>query len=235
MSVDNTRLKFVFTLFALAAAVAGSTMAVAQVRQDTNLPITLDADNSSLYIGENKSVHTRLRITQGATRIEADYAETDAQANFADTRWRFRGNVRIDVDTASIRAESADLYFNKNRLVNATVNGKPATFRNKDRESGEVTRGQAESLFYDLDSELVRFEANANIANSSSEISGNILVYDVAAQKIDFEGDSNAGDRVQIVIQPPADEAEQTLREAAQEQGLTERLPDEETEDTPQP
>ncbi|MFK8014053.1 MAG: lipopolysaccharide transport periplasmic protein LptA [Gammaproteobacteria bacterium] len=215
--------------------IAGNATVFAQVRQDTSLPITLDADNSSLYIGDNKSVHTRLRITQGATRIEADYAETDAQANFADTRWRFRGNVRIDVDTASIRAESADLYFNKNRLVSATVNGKPATFRNEDRVSGEVTRGQAQSLFYDLDSELVRFEEDANIANASSEISGNVLVYDVAAQKIDFEGDNNTGDRVQIVIQPPAEETTDSLREAAEERGLTDRLPPDANDETPDP
>lgn len=196
----------------------------AQVRQDTNLPILLDAANSSLDLANNKSVHTRLRITQGATRIEADRADTELRSDFSDTLWRFRGNVSIDVGTASIRAQAADLYFKKNRLVSATVSGTPATFRDQDAQTGEITRGQAQSVIYDLDTELVRFENDASIANASNEISGKLLIYNVQAQKIEFEGD--ADERVQIVIQPPPQDGDDALRDAVDDAGIADQLPD---------
>ncbi|MEO0575898.1 MAG: lipopolysaccharide transport periplasmic protein LptA [Pseudomonadota bacterium] len=220
MSVAITRRSSFF----LSALCSLCLNAAAQVQQDTSLPILLDAANSSLDLANNRSVHTRLRITQGATRIEADRADTELASDFSDTLWRFRGNVSIDVGTASIRAETADLYFKKNRLVSATVTGLPASFRDQDALTGEVTRGQARSVVYDLDTELVRFENDASIANASNEISGKLLIYNVQAQKIEFEGDED--ERVQIVIQPPPQENEDALREAVEDTGITEKLPE---------
>ncbi|MEM7612519.1 MAG: lipopolysaccharide transport periplasmic protein LptA, partial [Pseudomonadota bacterium] len=187
---------------------------------------------STTDISRNTTKFRGLRITQGATRIEAEQAETTAGTDFADSTWQFSGNVRIDVGSAEIRAEQADLRFLNHELVSARVAGQPAEFRDTNALTGQVTEGAAEQFDYDVANELVRFENNARISDSVNEVKGKLLVYDVAAQQVMFEGDEETGERVRIVIQPPEDdvgsdpqqsledEAEQTLerlREASED------------------
>ena len=207
------------SLIGLCAVLAAGSNAVvlAQIQPPANVPIVLDADNSSLDLANNASVFHQLRITQGTTRIEAERAETEARTDFSDSEWVFAGNVRIDVGESRIEADTANLYFVNRQLKRATVDGSPARFEDRDPLTGNITRGQADTFIYDFDAGIVRFEENARVADDSNEITGALLVYDVAAKKIDFEGDSDAGERVQIIIQPPADDASDSLRKAAQD------------------
>ena len=67
------------------------------------------------------------------------------------------------------------------------------------------------------DEGIVRFEGNARISDSTNEVTGALLVYDVEAQQVAFEGDSETGERVKIVVQPPEDAAEAAAEEAMEE------------------
>lgn len=189
----------------------------AQLAVERGLPIVMDADNSELDLADNKTVFYGLRITQGATRIEAARAETTAGTNFADSNWQFAGNVEIDVEGASIRAASAELRFVDHRLVRARVTGEPARFIDKRPGIATVTEGQAERFDYDLDEGIVRFEGNARISDSTNEVTGALLVYDVEAQQVAFEGDAETGERVKIIVQPPEDAADEAAEEAMEE------------------
>lgn len=203
-------------LVALLLAACGAA-AHAQLAVERGLPIVMDADNSELNLADNKTVFYGLRITQGATRIEAARAETTAGTNFADSNWQFAGNVEIDVDGASIRAASAELRFVDHRLVRARVTGAPARFIDQRPGVAAVTEGQAERFDYNLDEGVVRFEGNARISDNTNEVTGALLVYDVEAQQVAFEGDAETGERVKIVVQPPEDAAEAAAEEAMEE------------------
>lgn len=210
----SSRPEFSRTLAALLLAACG-VAAQAQLAVERGLPIVMDADNSELNLADNTTVFYGLRITQGATRIEAARAETTAGTNFADSRWRFAGNVEIDVEGASIRASQAELRFVDHRLVRARVTGEPARFIDKRPGAVAVAEGQAERFDYDLDTGIVRFEGNARISDDTNEVTGALLVYDVEAQQVAFEGDEETGERVKIVVQPPADAAQEAAEEAA--------------------
>ena len=199
------------TLLSLLTAGASAQLAV-----EPGLPIVMDADNSELNLADNTTVFYGLRITQGATRIEARRAETAAGTNFADSSWQFSGNVEIDVEGASIRAEQAELRFMSHRLVNARVTGEPARFIDQRAGTSAITEGQAERFDYDLDAGIVRFEGNARISDDNNEVTGALLVYDVNGQQVAFEGDAETGERVKIVVQPPAD-AGDAVEDAATE------------------
>ena len=100
--------------------------------------------------------------------------------------------------------------FVDQRLVSARVSGRPARFIDKRPGQPSATEGEAERFDYDLDAGVVRFEGNARIADATNEVTGALLVYDVAGQQIAFEGDSTTGERVKIVVQPPKPSEEPT-------------------------
>ena len=194
----SLRLSFVILL-----AIAAVPLASAQLTPDRNLPIDIDADRSEIDLASNTTTFYGLRIIQGATRIAADRAQTSAGTDFSDSNWRFSGDVEIDVGTARIRARQATLRFLNHQLVNAKVAGEPAQFSDTNPLTGVVTDGAARTFDYDLKEDLVRFENNARISDGTNEVTGKLLVYNVARQQVLFEGDAATGERVKIVIQPP--------------------------------
>ena len=177
----------------------------------------MDADRSELDLRQNRSIFYGLRITQGATRIEAERAETSAGTDFTDSRWRFAGDVRIDVGETRIRGGSADLHFVNHELVSARVAGSPATFTDTDQRSGRRTSGAAESFYYELAAGRVTFEGNARIEDGENEVSGSALVYAVEEQRVLFEGDEDSGEKVRITITPPDSQALDEARESGEQ------------------
>lgn len=187
----------------------------AQQIAGTRMPITMDADRSELDLRQNRSIFHGLRITQGATRIEAERAETSAGTDFTDSSWRFIGDVQIDVGASQIRGEAAELRFVNHQLVSARVNGAPATFLDIDDVSGRRTNGSANSFYYDLESGRVTFEGAARVEDGENEVAGSVLVYALEDQRVLFEGDRTSGEKVRITIQPPeTGELEQARDEA---------------------
>ncbi|MEM7764421.1 MAG: LptA/OstA family protein [Pseudomonadota bacterium] len=191
------------TLLALLLVATGSHAQSAAL--DRRLPIDIDSDQSTLDLASGMMMHRNLRITQGATRIEAERAESSANRTFADSEWQFSGNVRIDVGETRIRAEKAVLRFVNNQLINAKVDGDPAQFSDIDERNGQTIEGAARNFDYDLERNTVRFENDARLRNADSEVSGRLLVYNVTDKQIVFEGDETNGERVRITVQPPTE------------------------------
>lgn len=175
---------------------------------DRQLPIDIDSDQSTLDLASGRMMHRNLRITQGATRIQARAAESSASRSFADSEWSFSGNVEIDVGETRIRAESATIRFLNNELISAKVNGSPAEFSDINATTGEQIEGAADKFDYDFEGNTVRFIDNARIRNADNEVTGKTLIYNVTAQKIIFEGDSDNGERVRITVQPPEEDGD---------------------------
>jgi len=91
------------------------------------LPISLDADSSDFDRKNKRLLFRGVRITQGDLAIEADSAEA-SQLDFENALWIFRGNVRIDLQTAFIESDEATLNFFDHVLSSATIKGTPAQF-----------------------------------------------------------------------------------------------------------
>ncbi|MEM7276725.1 MAG: hypothetical protein AAF385_01260, partial [Pseudomonadota bacterium] len=111
------------------------------------LPISLDADSSVFDRRNDQIVFKGLRITQGAIGIEADEGVTTLGSNskldFADSVWKFDGNVKIDIETAKIRSDSAELVFSNHTLQRARVQGAPALFSDTGAEPDSPLNAQA--------------------------------------------------------------------------------------------
>jgi len=141
-------------------------------------------------------------ISQGAMRVQADHAHASG-LNFANSRWTFEGHVRIDAEPrGSLRADQAVVEFRDNRIARATANGKPAEFEQPRTDSGQMARGHADEIVYDVNEGTVRLTDNAWLSDGTNEISGPLLVYNIRAQHVQAATQSGTDQRVHIVIQP---------------------------------
>ncbi|MFO0454103.1 MAG: lipopolysaccharide transport periplasmic protein LptA, partial [Pseudomonadota bacterium] len=187
---------------ALAAACAAGTprdavAAAPQIQPDR--PITLDARSSDFDYRRGTLVFRGVRIAQGPLSVEADGA-TATGLDFADSRWSFRGNVRITVEGGALASDAADVVFVDNELSTATITGRPATFEQK-REDG-VARGRAERIEYRFDQGTVRLAGSAWLSDGPNEIRGRTLVYSMTDKRVLAAAAEQGDERVRITINP---------------------------------
>ena len=185
-------------LFALALSVP-PTLA-AHLEQQT---ISLDAQSSELDYKNNNLVFRKVRIAQGGMSVAADQAQATG-LDFDNSRWVFRGNVKITMNQGQLTSDDAEITFAKKLLSKAIVNGKPAAFEQPIAKTGKLAQGRADTIDYDVTKGVVRFAKNAWLSDGQNEIRGESLKYNVLAQNIVAEGSEQGSQRVHIIITPPA-------------------------------
>jgi lipopolysaccharide transport protein LptA len=168
--------------------------------------VSLDAASSDVDYRSN-TVHFRdVVITQGNTRVSADAARATG-LNFENSTWNFSGNVRISVDGGTLRAADAVVAFAANRIARATITGDPAEFEQLRSETGDLARGRAGQIVYDVPAGTVTLSRTAWLTDGRNEISGQQLVYNVRQQRVQAEVQPGQTDRVRITIRPREDGA----------------------------
>src|SRR5437868_13439506 len=147
-------------------------------------PINLDAASTEVDYRTNTLVFRDVVISQGSTRVQAEHARATG-LNFANSRWTFEGKVRIDGEQhGALRSDQATIEFRDNRIARATVTGKPAEFEQQRTDSGQLARGHAGEIVYDLNDGTVRLSDDAWLTDGQNEISGPLLVYNIRAQRV---------------------------------------------------
>ena len=174
----------------------------------SGLPVSLDAASSEIDARTNALVFRNVVISQGNMRVQAEHAHATG-LNFANSRWDFDGNVRIDAEQhGNLRSDQAVVEFKDNHIARATITGKPAEFEQKRANSDAVARGHADEILYDLNDGTVKLTDDAWLSDGQNEISGPLLVYNIREQHIQAVAAPNApvgGDqRVHISIAPHA-------------------------------
>ncbi len=163
-------------------------------------PINLDAASSEVDYKTNTVVFKDVVISQCAMRVAADHARATG-LNFANSRWTFDGNVRIDADQkGSIRSDAAVVEFKDNHIARATVTGKPAEFQQQ--REGVLARGHADEIVYDVNEQTVRLSKDAWLSDGQGEMKGPLLVYNIRAQTIKAESVPGDSGRIRITIDP---------------------------------
>ena len=192
-------------LAALACALAPLALALAQAPAGVapgacEQPINLDAASSEVDYKTNTVVFKDVVISQCAMRVAAEHARATG-LNFANSRWTFDGNVRIDADQrGSIRSDAAVVDFKDNHIARATVTGKPAEFQQQ--REGVLARGHADEIVYDVNEQTVRLSKDAWLSDGQGEMKGPLLVYNIRAQTIKAESVPGDSGRIRITIDP---------------------------------
>jgi lipopolysaccharide export system protein LptA len=165
--------------------------------------ISLDAQSSELDYKNNNLVFRKVRIAQGNMSVAADQAQATG-LDFDNSRWVFRGNVKITMEQGLLTSDEAEVTFVKKLLAKALVNGKPAAFEQRIEKTGKLARGRAETIDYDVTKGVVRLSKNAWLSDGQNEIRGESLKYNVLAQSISADSSEQGSQRVHIIITPPA-------------------------------
>src|SRR3989440_3043427 len=151
-------------LLLLAAALASGAAAAPApppAPPPTQQPINLDAASTEVDGRTNTLVFSDVVISQGATRVQADHAHATG-LNFANSRWTFDGKVRIEAEQhGNLRSDQAMVEFRDNHIERATVTGTPAEFEQQRTDSGQLARGHAGEIVYDLNDGTVRLTDDA--------------------------------------------------------------------------
>ena len=172
----------------------------AKPAQGRNAEIVLDAASSDVDYRSNTLLFRDVVITQGPLRVQAERARATG-LDFKDATWTFSGKVRIDVEGGTLRSDEAVVNFVANQLARATVRGKPAEFEQRLKTGGKA-QGRAGSLLYETRNGTVTLREGAWLSDGRSEIRGQQLVYDIAAQRVQAGKTTGSDERVRIVIRP---------------------------------
>jgi len=166
-------------------------------------PINLDAASSEVDYKTNTVVFKDVVISQCTMRVSAERAHSTG-LNFVNSKWTFEGSVKIDAqERGNIRADTAVVEFKDNRILRATVTGKPAEFQQQ--REGVLARGHADEIVYDVGEQTVRLSKDAWLSDGQGELKGPLLVYNIRAQTIKAESaPGDDGGRVHIRIDPHA-------------------------------
>jgi lipopolysaccharide transport protein LptA len=165
--------------------------------------ISLDAQSSELDYKNNNLIFRKVRITQGNMSVAADQAQATG-LDFENSRWVFRGNVRITMDQGQLMSDEAEIIFVKKLLSKAIVNGNPAAFEQRIAKTGKLAQGRADNIDYDVAKGVVHLTKSAWLSDGQNEIRGESLKYNVLAQSIVAEASEQGSQRVHIIITPPA-------------------------------
>ena len=188
---------------ALAAALLTAALAAGAAASpvDAQAPINLEAASSDFDYRNNALLFKRVKITQGPLMVEAQEASATG-LEFVNSQWSFRGQVRITVPDGKLAADTATVSFRDNQIVRAQVRGTPAVFEQRLEKTGQLARGRAESIEYDVRNGTVQLAGDAWLSDGQNEIRGRKLVYDIGRQRVAANPGETEPGGVRITINP---------------------------------
>jgi lipopolysaccharide transport protein LptA len=169
--------------------------------RNSQLPIDLQAASSDFDYKNNSLLFKRVKITQGQLQVMAQEASASG-LNFDNSEWTLTGEVQILVPDGKLESNSAQVTFRNNEIVRAVIKGTPATFEQKLKDKGQLARGKAQAIEYDVQAATVRLTGGAWLTDGPNEIRGNTLIYDIGKQRVVANPDEKDPGGVRITINP---------------------------------
>ena len=112
----------------------------------------------------------------------------------------YTGDVVIDQGSLHATGQRATLYLEDGQLVRAVLEGRPATFRERD-EQGNLVEGKADEADYRTANGNVILTGEAWLKRSGDEIRSDRITYDLDTEVVEA-GETGGGSRVEMTLQP---------------------------------
>lgn len=164
-------------------------------------PYHFDAASCDTNYKTQATVCRRVVLSQGNTKVSADEAQFTCM-NCQDSHWKLQGNVRIDAQPrGDLRSDEAIVEVRDNRIVRATVTGKPAEFEQQLADDLGMEKGRADQIVYDVDAGTVLLTNDAWISKGCDQMSAPSISYSIREQRV-LATSGSASQRVHITITP---------------------------------
>lgn len=142
--------------------------------------------------------------------LEADFGEIDDQAQVTT----YRGNVIATQGTLRFTGDTLTIHYNdRGKAEKVLLQGKPATYRQLLDAEEEYTEGEALTIEYHAQQELLFLIEKAKLTQGAKLFKGHRIDYDVKrnllkARKATPEElarePSSQGERIKVILPPPA-------------------------------
>jgi lipopolysaccharide transport protein LptA len=182
----------------LCACALASTAALAAGAQNNNEELEFTSGPLILDRQTNMMRAQGPVITQGDLRIVADDALATGTEFDEAGEFRLTGNVRIEVGSAVMEADSAVFTFAGGQLRHGELEGGPVSFTDIDQAQQRSITGRAGKMSYDYVARTLRMTGDASVQLDNREILGCDLIYDFAAERV-TSGSSTCAYRVRIL------------------------------------
>ena len=160
--------------------------------QFTSGPFVLDGQTNMMRAQQPRISQGNLRIT--ADDVLATGFEFDQAGEF-----RLTGNVRVEVDNASMMANSAVFMYANGRLSRGELVGTPVSFSAFDAATRRNVTGHAGAMSYDYVASTLRMTGDALVQIETREVLGCDLVYDFRAERV-TSGSADCADKFRVRI-----------------------------------
>ena len=173
-------------------------------------PINWEARSFALDY-QTHLMHLRgdVKISQGEISVAADEAEATSQSKDSrSSHWVFTGNVHVRAESqGDLRSDRATVEIVNNELASALVTGSPAQFEQTRSTTGQLVKGHATTIDYDVTGGIVKLTGDAWLTDdhNDNDIKAPSITYNVRDRQIKGESASVPGGRVHMVIVPKGD------------------------------
>jgi lipopolysaccharide transport protein LptA len=180
--------------FALAVALAAGAQ-----NDDAGDELQFSADTVVLDGPTNMMRAQQPRITQGNLRIAAEDALATGFEFDEAGELRLTGNVRVEVDAASMEANSAVFTYANGQLSRGELEGTPVSFSEIDAATQRKVTGYAGKISYDSVAGTLRMSGNASVQMETREVLGCDLIYDLRAERV-TSGSADCEDKFRVRV-----------------------------------
>ena len=179
-------------------------VALAAGAQDNDGEELQFASQSVMLDGQTNMMRAQSpRITQGDLTIVADDALATGFEFDEAGEFRLTGNVRMEVDTAVMEADSAVFTFADRQLSRGELEGAPVSFSDTDAATKRSVTGRAGKMSYDNVARTLRMTGDASVQLDAREVLGCDLIYDFRAERVTSgSADCEGGFRVRVRRDP---------------------------------
>ncbi|MCL1143762.1 lipopolysaccharide transport periplasmic protein LptA [Shewanella gaetbuli] len=139
---------------------------------------------------------------EGDLQQELKIAAVSQRADIKNNQIIFNGPVKITQGTININADELRAFSAENGQTKTLVAiGNPATF-SQEMDDGRIGTASANEIRYDLATTGLLLTGNAKLDQSGSQVTGNVIRYNIEAQELVAESTGKGEDRVITIIQP---------------------------------
>jgi lipopolysaccharide export system protein LptA len=136
--------------------------------------------------------------------IRADTAEIDNQAE----RVIYRGSVQVDQGTLRVTADTMTIEYEDQKVVRIIAIGEPAHYTQQIEADEELVEADALTIIYHTRDERIELKEQANLEQEGSTLTGDLIIYDIVAGKVDATAEDDAP--VRMILQPAATKSAST-------------------------
>ena len=120
----------------------------------------------------------------------------------------YRGNVIFRQGSIRLTCDELTTYLNENdQLDKAICVGSPGTFKQRPEGHEEDVNGEAMEITMDEIEQLVTMKSRAKVVQGGTTLSGRIITYDMALEKVRVKGSGSSGTQASTQVSGSATEA----------------------------